>query len=331
MQVKNIFDIDCNEENADLVITPVPWDVTTSYGHGAFLGPELVLKASPQIDFFDASFPTQQEHNYFMRPIPSDILNKSKFTRSIAQRLIHGMRQDKAEEMLEAVNEESDAVNEWVYNKTLQTIQEGKIPATLGGDHSVPYGAIKAVSEKYNGNFSILHFDAHHDLRKAYLGFNHSHASIFYNVMESNFAPKNLTQMFIRDYCEEEFEYAKNDDRIHVFYDRDIRNRIFEGGNWKQICEEVLSQMADNIYISLDIDGFDPKLCPNTGTPVPGGMEFIEFQYLLDQIHHQKKKIIGFDLVEVSPGNELDMKNEWDGNVGMRVLYQLCKFAVLTK
>lgn len=104
-----------------------------------------------------------------------------------------------------------------------------------------------------------------------------------------------------------------------MFYDREYRKRLFEGDNWKTICEEIIYELPDNVYVSIDIDGLDPKLCPNTGTPVPGGMDFEEFIYLLNKLKQSGKNIIGFDLCEVANGD-----NEFNGNVGARVLYQLC-------
>ena len=131
---------------------------------------------------------------------------------------------------------------------------------------------------------------------------------------------ERLVQVAIRDYCHQEKEIIRNSEgRISVFYDRDNRKKLYEGCTWKDICSDIISQLPDKVYISIDIDGLDPKLCPNTGTPVPGGMEYEELMYLLNKVKESGKEIIGFDLCEVSPGDD-----EWDGNVGARVLYHLC-------
>ena len=128
-------------------------------------------------------------------------------------------------------------------------------------------------------------------------------------------------QVAIRDYCHQEKQLVQDSKgRVKVFYDRDNRRRMYEGANWKQICDEIIKELPEKVYISVDIDGLDPKLCPNTGTPVPGGMEYEELMYLLNRIKESRKEIIGFDLCEVSPGED----DEWDGNVGARVLYHLC-------
>ena len=131
---------------------------------------------------------------------------------------------------------------------------------------------------------------------------------------------EKLVQVAIRDYCDQEKEIINNSEgRMVVFYDRDNRRKMYEGTTWKSICDDIISQLPEKVYISIDIDGLDPKLCPNTGTPVPGGMEYEELMYLLNKVKQSGKEIIGFDLCEVSPGDD-----EWDGNVGARVLYHLC-------
>ncbi|HQQ12694.1 MAG TPA: arginase family protein, partial [Bacteroidales bacterium] len=170
--------------------------------------------------------------------------------------------------------------------------------------------------------YGILQLDAHLDLRNAYEGFKYSHASIFYNALQFDAITK-LVQVGIRDYCEEEADFVRSSNgRITVFYDRDIRKRMFEGSSWRELTDEMIAELPDKVYVSIDIDGLDPKLCPNTGTPVPGGLQFEELIYMLNRLKASGKEIIGFDLCEVAPGED-----EWDGNVGARVLYQLIGLA----
>ena len=195
-------------------------------------------------------------------------------------------------------------------------------------DHSTPFGQIQAVGESLQGNYSILHIDAHHDLRKAYQGFTHSHASILYNVMESHFAPKSLAQVGIRDFCEEEFDYAKSDEHIHVYYDRDNAKRMAAGVSWHEICQNIANNLTDPVYITCDIDGLSPELCPHTGTPVPGGLSYQQFSLLIEEVA-KTKRIIGFDLVEVY--QDPKKLNEIDGNIGARVLFELCGWSVHSK
>ena len=197
----------------------------------------------------------------------------------------------------------------------------------VGGDHSSPYGAIQAISEKYKKDFGILHIDAHADLRKAYEGFLWSHASIMYNVMESSFAPKKLVQVGIRDFCEFEYDYSNSRKDIVTFFDLELANQVQSWVSWRALCDQIVSELPQNVYISFDIDGLDPSLCPNTGTPFPGGLSYAQALALLKSLEAQGKRIVGFDLCEVSPG---ESEMDWDGNVGARILYKLCGWALLT-
>jgi len=195
-------------------------------------------------------------------------------------------------------------------------LEKGIYVGIIGGDHSVPLGFLKALAEKHS-DFGILQIDAHHDLRNSYEGFTFSHASIFNNALEIQNISK-LVQVGIRDYCDEEVEKVSDEgDRISVFYDQQLKENRFCGLNWNLQCEKIIKELPEKVYISFDIDGLDPKLCPNTGTAVPGGLEFSETIFLLKKLVESGRKIIGFDLCEV--GN-----NEWDASVGARVLFKLC-------
>ena len=152
----------------------------------------------------------------------------------------------------------------------------------------------------------------------------YSHASIMYNVLTELAQVKKLVQLGIRDYCDEELKVIdESNGRIVTFFDKDIKERMYEGDTWKQIVDEVINHLPENVFISFDVDGLDPKLAPNTGTPVPGGFELEQIFYLFKKMKQAGKKIIGFDLNEigVSP-------NQWDENVGARILYKLSSFFV---
>jgi len=152
------------------------------------------------------------------------------------------------------------------------------------------------------------------------MGFIHSHASIMYNVAE-DLSVKKIVQVGIRDFCQEEFLYTKNNKKFEVFYDLDIQRKKLSGVKFLNLANAVIDGLPKNVYISFDIDALDPKLCPNTGTPVPGGLDFYEIGLILNRLVESKRKIVGFDLVEVAPS--LQKNNDWDANVGMRVLYKL--------
>ena len=225
---------------------------------------------------------------------------------------------------LKEVNEGGVFLNNWVYEQTKELLNKNKLVALLGGDHSTPLGFFKAIGEKH-GDFGILQIDAHFDLREAYEGFTYSHASIMYNALKEIPAIKKLVQAGIRDYGSDEYEEMKNSNgRIVTFFDKDMRNRQYEGASWKSIAEEIVSQLPQSVYISFDIDGLDRKYCPFTGTPVPGGFELEQVYYLFSKILASGRKLIGFDLNEVGIGGDTD----WDANVGARVLYKMCNLLV---
>jgi agmatinase len=195
--------------------------------------------------------------------------------------------------------------------------------ALLGGDHSTPLGYYKAIGEKF-GEFGILQIDAHCDLREGYEGFVYSHASIMYNALNEVPGLKKLVQIGIRDYSQVEAEFIEQTgDRIVTYFDRDIRVRQYEGETFRQITDEIIRHLPDKVYISFDIDGLDPKLCPNTGTPVQGGFETEQVFYLFNRLRQSGKQIIGFDLCEVSWS-----ESGWDANVGARILFKLCNMLV---
>lgn len=323
-----IFGIPVDEKDARLILLPVPWEVTTSYGQGASNGPRIIRQASEQIDLFDLETGKAYEQGYFMQAVSETWMQRNHEMKALAQELIQ-MKTDlvdnptREEKILTTVNKACREMSEWVYSESKKILESGKLLGLVGGDHSTPYGAIRALSEKYKGEFGVLHFDAHADLREAYQGFEQSHASIMYNVMTSDFKPKKLVQVGIRDFSEEEYLFSKDpQNNIQTFFDIDCKRRQMSGESWAQITKDIVAQLPQNVYISFDIDGLEPSLCPSTGTPVAGGLTLNEAFFLFRAVAESGRKIIGFDLNEVSTGEAAE--SEWDGNVGARVLYKLC-------
>lgn len=319
-------------EESELVIISIPWDVTTSYGNGTAKGPEAMIKASLQMDLYDVHYPEGWKHGIGTIPIEKSIAAQGKKLREDAAKVIKhieagGSKDDPSVvQRLARVNEASAGLNRYVYELSKQWISRGKIVAVAGGEHSVPQGLIKAVAEEYP-SVGILQIDAHADLRTAYEGFTYSHASIMYNVMRENRNVSSLVQVAVRDFCEDEVDYYRNDERIHVFMDHALSDRKMRGDNWDSICADIVGKLPENVYVSFDIDGLSPDNCPNTGTPVPGGLSFNEAVYLLAKIADSGRRIVGFDLCEVAPGKD----NEWDANVGARILYKLCNLSLKSK
>ncbi len=304
---------------AKLLLIPVPWEATTSYGGGTCEAPAAIIAASHQLDLEDGLFKQPYRAGITFIEQSSEIVELNRNAREAALRVIDALeRGEQAPEDTATVNNASEQLNTYVYEQARAIRQQGKLAAVVGGDHASPQGLLQALAEE--GEFGILHFDAHHDLREAYEGFAHSHASIFYNVLESYPAVTKLLQVAIRDYCRDEVRYAESQgERISVLYGRELFRLKAEGESFKAITRAVIEQLPQRVYISFDIDALDPPYCPNTGTPVPGGMSFDEACYMLEELALSDKEIIGFDLCEVSPSTD-----EWDANVGARLLYKLC-------
>lgn len=330
-----IFGLPFTEENSALVLFPVPWEVTTSYGKGASLGPQIIREASVQVDLFDFDTGKAYEHGYFMKALPKKLLLSNRSHKILAQKII-SMRTKKSKNQKQLttitnqVNKACQKMTDWVYTESKKILNNGKLLGLIGGDHSTPLGAIRALSEKYSGEFGILHIDAHADLRKSYQGFLQSHASIMYNVMTDPLKPQKLVQIGIRDFCEEEYLFIQSRKDIKTFFDQKMKTRLMGGESWKRICLDILNELPEKVYISFDIDGLDPQFCPHTGTPVPGGLSIDQIFYLFNEIGKSGRQIIGFDLNEVSSGGGPVHSAEWDANVGARVLYKLCGWTVHT-
>ncbi len=322
-----LFGYETKWQDCALALVPVPWEVTVSYGAGSSCGPSAILQASPQLDLYtyDKSFSIEKHPIYFCPENP-ELKEKNNLNKKKAQKIIkylesHCQLDPENQKLLTDVNQACENMVSFIYNECQAHLAKEKKVAIVGGDHSSPLGLIKALSENYE-NYDVLHIDAHLDLRKSYQGFKHSHASIMYNVLQLENRPENLVSVGIRDYCQEEMELVESQNGVCSFTDHFIQQQKLSGTPWLKICDQILNQLKNPTYISFDIDGLDPVLCPNTGTPVPGGLNFSEAQFLLEKLS-QHQKVIGFDLCEVSPN--LQTKDEWDGNVGSRILFLLYK------
>jgi agmatinase len=324
----NIFGLPTTEENAKLILLPIPWEVTVSYRNGTAKGPEKIAEASYQIDMCDLDAMNYWKEGYFMPELDKGIIKKNDYLRHCAELIISNLSEgnetcdnSQLQKKLDEINKGGEELKTWIYNKATELYAKGKLVALIGGDHSTPLGLIKAVGDKF-GDFGILQIDAHADLRAAYEGFKYSHASIMYNVLQEVPQMKKLVQVGIRDFCDEEYDIMESNERVKTFYDNHIKARQYEGESWKQICDDIIAQLPQQVYISFDIDGLDPKLCKNTGTPVQGGFEAEQIQYLFKKLVESGRKIVAFDLNEVSCGE--DSLDSIDANVGARILYRMC-------
>ena len=325
----NIFGLPFTVEESVIVILPVPWEVTVSYGGGTVNGPEAIFDASFQVDLYDPFVKDAWKAGIAMDELSEEMKSKSELFRQKAEAHIADLEdggEGHPNSLVEIENACRNMIDE-VKSRSLAFLEAKKSLCLLGGDHSTPLGLIQALGEVYP-EFGILQIDAHADLRDAYEGFEQSHASIMFNVLKNCPNMQRLCQVGIRDIAQSEIDLIHNSGgRIKTFFDWDIKEDLYRGKNWAYIVERIINHLPEQVYISFDIDGLRPYLCPNTGTPVTGGFELEYIYYLFFELVKAGKKIIGFDLNEVSPGAEGD----WDANVGARALWNLVCAAELSR
>jgi agmatinase len=263
-------------EESAVVIIPVPYDETSTYLKGADKGPEAILEASVNLEFYDIETDSEMHR--------------------------HGIY------TLDPVTEKSspDAHVRAVYEKMKWVLAEGKFPVLIGGNHTVSIGAFRAVAEKYE-NLTILQIDAHSDLRQEYEGSPYNHACAMARAREV--AP--IVQVGIRSMSAEELPYADmgNIYPAHLLhYD-------------KSLYTKALKTLNDNVYITIDLDAFDPSLMTSTGTPEPGGPGYYDIMHFLRDVA-ENRNVIGFDVVELCPNPSGKMPDF----VAAKVIYQLLSY-----
>lgn len=327
-----LFGLPFSPEESEVVIIPVPWDATVSYGVGASKGPDAVRRASRQLDILDRETGKPYERGIAMLPIPGELEAKNTEARGLAEPIIEAGDPEGDPKLIAAANKVNalcEDMNEWVYSTAHKWIEREKLVGVIGGDHSVPFGLFRAIAEAHQG-VGILHLDAHADLRQGYEGFTWSHASIMYNAMEHIPGISRLVQVGIRDFGQREDAYIRESNgRIHAFFDSDLRTALLSGQNWKSLIAPAIDLLPAKVHLSFDIDGLDPTLCPSTGTPVPGGLSFAETVMMLRLVAESGREVVGLDLCEVAPS--ADGTSEWDGNVGARLLYKMIGFSLMTR
>ena len=330
-----IYGLPGTVDEARVAVLPVPFDATTSYRKGAADGPEAILGASRQVELLDletgrpdaqgiamVEFPRKEwqwlrrmnrEANRFAAPV-------------IAAGGVGGSR--RLATLARKVDERCERVDDFTWHQATGLLRSGKLVATLGGDHATAFGAIRAHAEAHPG-MGVLHVDAHADLRKAFEGFTWSHASIMHNVATRLPGVKRIVQVGVRDLCEEERDFARaSRGRVQIFADAELARERFSGTTWRRQCTRIVERLPPLVYVSFDVDGLDPSLCPHTGTPVPGGLSFHEASLLLSTVARSGRRIVGVDLTEVAPGPAGD---EWDANVGARLLYKLIGWMLVSQ
>jgi agmatinase len=333
-----LFGLDTPLDQAAAAVIPIGFDATTSYRTGTAAGPEWVRRASHQVDLHDRLFGDFWERGIASLPRDPrvDALQSSAFPR--ARRVVeaggrvNGCGELEADQT--AVNLAGEELNRLVAEHTSAVLARDALPVVLGGDHAVPFGAIAAAADLRPG-LGLLHFDAHADLRQAYEGFTWSHASILFNLVERCAGVDRVLQVGIRDLCgEEQRRIDQNPDRIRTIFD-DAWARCTER---RELIEASLDFLPEEVWITFDVDGLDPSLCPSTGTPVPGGLGWHDAMAWLEALSRSGRRVVGLDLVEVSGGPlggastpPVDAPDPWDAIVGARLLYRLIGCALSTR
>ncbi len=248
-------------DEARFAILPVPYDGTVSYLPGSRLGPDAILAASDQLELLDDEL-LFETCRAGITTLPPVEINMSG-----------------AEQM-----------HNDIFHVARKIVQDGKFLFSLGGEHSITSALVRAIATK-NKKFSILQIDAHLDMRNEYLGTRYSHASVMRRCLEYS-AVKSIVPVGIRNICVEELEFIKEASIQPV--------PASECGDLDFWLDPIMDHLEDKIYVTIDIDGFDPAVAPGTGTPVPGGLDWYCVTDLLRSLATYKT-IIGADIVEVLP------------------------------
>lgn len=335
-----LFGLNCSPEEAGVHVIPVPFEATTSYRRGTAGAPAAILPASHQVELYDTEFGNPYEAGICLLPANEKLStwNAEACYRAEAVLARHGSAKDaETAKNVARVNELGHEVNQHVYQATRDALDRDALPIILGGDHSVPFGSIQACAEHVPA-LGLLHFDAHADMRKAYCGFTWSHASILYNVLDQIDGVTRIAQVGIRDLCEEEHRLIRSSEkRVHTLFDSEWAAMRRNGAGLSSLIRETLATLPEHVYVTFDIDGLDPTLCPNTGTPVPGGLNWHDALLWLSELSRSGKRVVGMDLVEVAgnKGSTTDSTHgeadSWDAIVGARLLYKMIGCALATR
>lgn len=275
-------------EKSNAIIMGVPYDGTVTFQTGARYGPESVLRVSPNLERYDREL--------------GNIFKAGIYTAGIVE--------------LEDVRANPEAVMNRVFEISRRYVSDHKFLVTIGGEHSITQGVVKAYADTYD-ELSVLQLDAHHDLADEYGGSRYNHASVAKRLIEMGCS---ITQFGIRVTSEEEHAFINNRDQgLTIFYAKNIYNHE----RWH---DEAIGSLKDNVYITLDLDGLDPSIMPSTGTPVPGGLGWYGTLNFLEKVY-ENRNVIGLDIMELMPipGNEAPnflAANLIYKNIGFRKKYR---------
>lgn len=281
-------------ENSSIVILSAPYEKTVSYGGGTKLAPKAILEASHYVEFLDDEFHRELCFERGIATLPE----------------------------LDFGDSEGGAMLDQLEGAVAEHIEHGKFVVTLGGEHTISTAPIVAHAKAYP-NMSILHFDAHSDLRQEYSGTPYSHACFMARVAELDVPMDRLVQVGIRAQSIDEYRFAQSN-KIKTFYATAIR-RGDHGADWQRAAVAALP--TNEVYITFDVDYFDPSIMPTTGTPEPDGFLWAETMEIFRQLNKAGKKIVGFDIVELSPKED----QQHATYMVAKLVYRMLNFAFATK
>ena len=318
-----LFGLPHTPEEAAVVVIPVPWEATCSYRLGTAGAPGAILAASQQVDLLDLETGEPWRRGIALDEVHAELVAWSQEATALARPIVEagGPQDEEQVALCRRVGALAARRDDLVGQRVAQLLSQGRIPAVLGGEHSVPLGAIQAAAERSRG-LGILHIDAHADLRVAYEGFVSSHASIMHRVGQL-FDVQRVVQVGVRDLGHRELARLESDGLFEAWTDPRLADAQGRGATWHSLCRQIVASLPRDVWISFDIDGLDPSLCPHTGTPVPGGLSWHQATQLLATLAQSARRIVGFDLCEVAP-------QPWDADVGARLLYKLAGWAIAT-
>ena len=246
------FGLPFEPETAELVIVSAPWDVTVSYGAGTAYAPDAIIEASTQLDFHEPLAPGAWRRGIATGDVDYSLLDESQRLRGDAAKVIDHLEgggspeDDYVVRKICRVNEGCAAMNANIGAQAARWLDAGKLVGLVGGDHSTPYGLIRALGERH-AEFGILHIDAHCDLRDAYEGFEFSHASIMFNVLRDVPAVTKIAQVAVRDFSEREAALAASSGRVVLFDDLSLAAAGFRGETWDTQCLRIVETSAGGL------------------------------------------------------------------------------------
>lgn len=307
-------------DEAKLVVVSVPWSVTSDYGHGAAYTPDAIIEVSNRKDLYDIRRDISYYGAVATAEIDYNIQECSGRLGHEAERIALSIEEDeiigeRTLSRIERVNIGFGEMQASVYRQVRRIAKSGKQVAVVGGDQSVAFGAVKALSE-YHKSIGVLNIDAHADLKQENVPYTYSHTTVMRNIAEELPHVERIVGVGVRDIAHDELAFASANDKIKLFFSEELAARRFEGETWGKICDELCEALPEKVYISFDIDALKIEFCHNTNAPVPGGMTFDEVIYLINRVVATGHTIVGFDITEVVP----NLDNAMDANVASRLL-----------